>query len=364
MMDKPKSLYVHIPFCRHFCAYCDFPKVLLSTGFSKKYTTALIEEDKRYVGLSFDTIYLGGGTPSCIQREELKYLLNELVLRHGQPKEFTIECNPEDVDDSFVKLIKECGINRVSLGAQSTDDNLLKDLGRTHRFSDVIRSVKTLQSNGINNVSLDFIYGFEGQKIDDIDNDIDNVIALNIPHVSFYSLQIEPNTIFAIKHKNEPDGDLLADYYEHIVKRLEKAGLYRYEISNFAKPSYESKHNLCYWLSNPYGAIGMGATSFEDNTRITRTRSIEKYLNGQYYWKDEKEDSHDLEFDFLMLNLRLTRGFKLDEFKKRFGKDFLVAYKDKIDLLKDEFIIQDKTVKVKPEKLYVLDSILVDLLNF
>lgn len=128
--------------------------------------------------------------------------------------------------------------------------------------------------------------------------------------------------MFAIKHKNEPDGDLLADYYEHIVKRLEKVGLYRYEISNFAKPSYESKHNLCYWLSNPYGAIGMGATSFEDNTRITRTRSIEKYLNGQYYWKEEKEDSHDLEFDFLMLNLRLTRGFKLDEFKKRFGKDF------------------------------------------
>lgn len=164
MMDKPKSLYVHIPFCRHFCAYCDFPKVLLSTGFSKKYTTALLEEDKRYAGLSFDTIYLGGGTPSCIQREELKYLLNELVLRHGQPKEFTIECNPEDVDDSFAKLIKECGINRVSLGAQSTDDNLLKDLGRTHRFSDVVRSVKLLQSNGINNVSLDFIYGFEGQK--------------------------------------------------------------------------------------------------------------------------------------------------------------------------------------------------------
>lgn len=363
-MRKAKSLYVHIPFCKHICTYCDFPKVLLKTGFSTSYVPALLAEDQRYASYSFDTIFLGGGTPSSLPLNQIDFLLSSLVERHGHPKEFTIECNPEDVNDDLLRILVKNGINRISLGAQTTNDALLMELGRHHKFVDVTRAVELIKSYGINNVSLDFIYGFDGQTLDDIKNDLKAVQTLDIPHVSFYALQVESHTMFALKHPDDPDSDFLADCYNLIVEELKSIGLFRYEISNFAKPGYQSRHNLCYWHSDPYGAIGMGSTSYECGKRERRTMNIEKYMNGDFVFETIDETLKEEEFDFLMLNLRLEEGFKLAEFKRRFGHDFLDSYKSNLENVRSFLLIDGDSARVKPENLYILDSILVDLLHF
>lgn len=363
-IPKAKSLYVHVPFCRNICSYCDFPKVLLKSGYSERYISVLLKEDEKYDGFHFDTIYIGGGTPSCLSYSQLETLLYELTKRHGQPIEFTIECNPEDVNLEFATLIGKYGINRISLGGQTIDDSLLRKLGRKHTFADVIEAVNILRSVGIENISVDFIYGLMGQTVNDIENDLAAVKTLKLPHVSFYSLQVEPNTLLEIQNIAEPDEDFLASCYELILDKLTSFGLNRYEVSNFSKPGYESKHNLCYWHADPFAAIGMGATSYEDGIRQSRTRSIEKYLQGDQIWNKEVESEDDLEFEFIMLNLRLANGFYLDEFKRRFNKDFLVEYDENIEKVKEYLEITKDRVKVKDEHLYILDSILVELLKF
>lgn len=364
MNEKAKSLYVHIPFCRHLCTYCDFPKVLLRTGFYRNYVPTLLQEDERYEGYGFDTIFIGGGTPSCLPYGELEKLLSLLTQRHGQPKEFSIECNPEDVDDKLAALLKNHGVNRISLGGQTSDKTLLKKLGRTHAFSDVVKAKETFERNGIDNISVDFIYGLFGQSKEQLDLDLDKVKEMKLKHVSFYALQVEPHTVLGIRHKKEQDPDLLGDYYDHVLARLQEMGLERYEVSNFSLPGYESRHNLCYWKGDPYGAIGMGATSYEYGTREVRTKSIEKYLKGEFVSSKTMESLEEQEFDYLMLNLRLREGFSLSDFQRKFDKDFLVDYKDNIQRCKDSLVVEEGRCFLLPDKLYLLDSILVDLLHF
>lgn len=364
MADKAKSLYVHIPFCRHLCSYCDFPKVLLKTGFYERYVPSLLKEDERYAGHSFETVYLGGGTPSCLPLPMLDQLLTELVKRHGAPAEFTLEANPEDVDESLCALLRKAGVNRVSLGAQSSSDRLLESLGRKHSYEDVKKAVALLRKAGFSNVSLDFIYGFSGQTLEDLRMDLEAVSSLDLPHASFYSLQVEPHTLFGIRRVKEADGDLLSQEYERIVETLRTGGLFRYEVSNFAKPGYECRHNLCYWRQDPYGAIGVGATSYEGGVREVRTRSIERYLAGHFLSARQEEDMAEREFDFLMLNLRLEEGFSLSEFSRRFRKDFLSEYRAEIEKLRGDLSVEEGRVRVKPDRIYILDSLLVELLHF
>lgn len=364
-MQRAKSLYVHIPYCRTICPYCDFCKVMLSTGKSELYVGALLNEDRlRYSGYEFETIYIGGGTPSCLDKNLMSTLLSSLIGSHGVPKELTVECNPEDVDREYAEFLKSNGVNRVSLGVQSSNDRTLRKLGRRHFIKGAENAVKVLRDAGIDNVSADFIYGLPYDNIQNIRDDIDWVLKMQLPHCSFYSCQIEPHTIFGNKKLPEPDQDWLDDAYNIICKGLESGGLKRYEISNFANPGYESRHNLCYWHSNPYGAIGLGATSFENGIREVRIKSMKEYLYGNYTLKTESESIQEQEFDYLMLNLRLTQGFSLAEFKERFGHDFLSDYHDKIQALASVLSIENGWVKVIPDKLYVLDSILVDLLKF
>lgn len=359
-----KSLYVHIPFCRQFCPYCDFPKLLLASGFQDKYTDALLKEDERYLHDHFETIFLGGGTPSCLSLQNLTKLVQTLLKRHGTPLEMTIECNPEDVNPSFVKTVQALGFNRISLGLQTTDDKALKALGRNHTYADCKKAVQLFQQAGITNVSVDFIYGLPHQTMDDIQKDLEAVKEMELPHCSFYALQIEPHTKYFYQHVQTPSPDLLADFYQVIVKNLEKMGLFRYEVSNFARPGYESKHNLCYWHSDDYAAIGIGATSFVNGVREVRTQNLTDYFSGKYLVSQKVEDLRNQEFDFIMLNLRLKTGFSLREYTARFHKDFLKGYGDKLVKLKDFLDIDQERVRVKPKYIYTLDEILVELLNF
>lgn len=362
---RPKSLYVHLPFCRHICPYCDFPKLLLATGFANRYASALLAEDlATYPNEPFDTIFIGGGTPSAMPLDDLDRILAALVERHGKPAEFTLEANPEDVNPDLVNVLVSHGVNRVSMGVQTVNAKGLKALGRHHTAADAKKAIDLLRANGIDNVSVDFIYGLPGEGMAELDADLAAVKSWDLPHVSFYALQVEPNTAYAIRHVQAPSGDVLRAEYDRIVSRLESIGLYRYEVSNFAKPGYESKHNLCYWLANPYGAIGLGATSFVDGVRAIRTKSMGDYLAGHWGAHAHRENAKDLEFEYLMLHLRLRQGFSLRDFQSRFGIDFREAYRCKIASLGSALIVSGDTVRVRDDRIYTLDSLLVSLLDF
>lgn len=363
-MNPPRSLYVHIPFCRHICPYCDFPKLLSSTGYQSRYVSALLREDERYSYLHFDTIYLGGGTPSALEPEQLTKIIKTLISRHGAPKELTVECNPEDVDSRMAQLFYSLGVNRVSLGVQSVSDRTLKYLGRRHTAKGAEIALDNLRSAGIDNVSCDFIYGLPGEGRDELLNDLAWVGAHRLTHVSLYALQLEPHTQMYNQGVKEPDQDTLSDDYELINQTLAKSGMRRYEVSNFCLPGYESLHNLCYWKGDAYAAIGYGASSYVDGVREVRTRNMEEYLSGKFVHSAHRESLREQEFDYLMCNLRLDRGFSLEDFESRFGHSFLESYADRIRILGDRLIVEDGRVRVRPDQIYVLDSVLVDLLDF
>lgn len=361
---EPKSLYVHIPYCRTICPYCDFSKVHASTNNAELYIGALMAEGMRYSKHSFDTIYIGGGTPSVLSLNMVKTLLTGLKYNFGEAKETTFECNPEDVTPELAVVLVENGVNRISLGVQCADNRLLRLLGRRHSIQQAERAIANLREAGITNINADFIYGIPRETADTVRMDLDFVQRNNLPHCSFYSLQIEPHTLFANSGMKERDPDYLKADYDTIVEFLKKIGLERYEVSNFAKPGFESQHNLTYWRALPYAAIGLGATSYVAGVREVRTRSMKEYLKGNFIRRREEVGPADQEFEYLMLNLRLRDGFSLDEFKDRFGKDFLNSYASNLKKVEGQLKIDSGRVSVLPEKLYILDAILVDLLNF
>ena len=363
-MRPPRSLYVHIPFCRRICPYCDFPKLLASTGFQERYVPALLNEDRNYQGLTFDTIYLGGGTPSCLAPDQLTAIVETLIQRHGKPQELTIECNPEDVDDQLAQLLSSLGFNRISLGVQTVDDATLQRLGRNHTARQAEEAIARSRRAGMENISCDFIYGLPGEGENQVQNDLDWVVRMGLPHASFYSLQLEPHTAFFNAGVKEPSQDVFERDYALICARLAKAGLLRYEVSNFARPGFESRHNLCYWQGDAYAAIGYGASSYVDGVRAVRTRDMAQYLAGNYIFEEQRESLREQEFDYLMCNLRLVKGFSLEDYTARFQRDFRQAYADKIKILGDMLEFGHGRVRVCPRDLYILDSILVDLLDF
>lgn len=362
--NKSKALYIHIPFCDHICSYCDFPKLLSKTNFEKSYLDALIKEMESYNIDSLDTIFIGGGTPTALNNEDLEKLLSYIHQSFNNLKEFSIEANPESLTRSKLDLLTKYGVTRISIGVQTFDEKLLKLLNRRHLEKDVIRLVKSLKDYSFHSFNLDFIYGIPYQTFEMFKTDVEKAIALNSDHLSFYPLQIEEGTLLANQQFDEPDNDLLADEYNYLVKRLREAGYDRYEVSNFAKKGYECLHNLTYWHNDDYYAAGLGATSKLAHDRVKRTLSITKYMAGDYYSSTEIESLQDSEFNYLMLNLRLTDGFLRKDFIIRYGEDFLIKYSDTINNVKEYLAIDEERVRVKEEFIYILDSILVDLLHF
>ena len=210
----------------------------------------------------------------------------------------------------------------------------------------------------------DFIYGLPGEGENQVQNDLDWVVRMGLPHASFYSLQLEPHTAFFNAGVKEPSQDVFERDYALICARLAKAGLLRYEVSNFARPGFESRHNLCYWQGDAYAAIGYGASSYVDGVRAVRTRDMAQYLAGNYIFEEQRESLREQEFDYLMCNLRLVKGFSLEDYTARFQRDFRQAYADKIKILGNMLEFGHGRVRVCPRDLYILDSILVDLLDF
>ena len=360
-----KSLYIHIPFCDSICAYCDFSKVLSSPFSHSQYLSVLLDEIKlnQIPDDSLKTIYIGGGTPTSLSCLELEELLSYLSLHFHNVEEFTIEANPESLTKEKLLLFKKYHVNRISLGVQSVNDSLLHALGRKHTKEDVIQCINLFKECGFENFNLDFIYGLPNMTTEDLLADLEFSFWAKPKHLSYYSLQIEPGTSLYIKDIKGLDDEKMREMYDFVCKKLAFEGYKRYEVSNFSIPGYESKHNLTYWHDEEYYAVGLSASSYVGNKRATNTKSLTKYLNKEFNPVIDEIDEKSHQFEFLMLNLRLENGFKLDHFKTLFNEDFLSSYKKEIESVRPYVDMTDKTFSIKKEYLYTMDNILLKLLK-
>lgn len=360
-----KSVYIHIPFCDSLCSYCDFCKFYYEDTLIDKYLTSLEKEIKNtYKNEIIETIYVGGGTPSSLSVNQLKKLFKIIsLIKKSSNLEFTFECNPENMTLDKIKLLKENGINRVSIGVQSFNEDILKFLNRKHNKDDVFNLIGNLKDAGINNINIDLIFGINNQGIKDIKNDLEKFIELDIPHISYYSLILEEHTKLYIDKYEEIDDDSCALQYEFICNYLKQHNYSHYEISNFSKQGYESKHNLVYWNNENYYGFGCGAHGFKNNIRYENTRSITKYINGEFILdKHELDINEDIEND-IMLNLRTKYGIN----KKKFYDKYNVKITEIFDFntLIDKNLIQDTGNNlVIPEKyFFVSNQIILDILD-
>ncbi len=366
-MSDNLALYIHIPFCRGKCPYCDFFSLRGDTQDYNSYIVSLKEAIiywSEKIDKKVDTIYIGGGTPSVLKAEQVADIINTIKshFKVTENAEITMEANPKSALNFDFSIVKEAGLNRMSLGIQSANKNELKILGRAHNNDDIKATVKNIKSSGINNISLDLMLGIPEQTIESLKNSIDFCCGLDVEHISVYILKIEENTYFYNNRDkyNFPDEEATADLYLFAVDYLEQKGFNQYEISNFSKTGYESKHNLKYWNLEDYLGIGPAAHSFLNGKRFYYNRSIEDFSNNKII----DDGTGGNESEYIMLQLRLTKGLNLDKYKEAFGeypdKDFFDKVKKYCNL---GFMSYDNnTIKFTKNGFLLSNSILSELI--
>lgn len=338
------SLYVHIPFCLKKCLYCDFNSYI-DLYLQDEYIKSLVKEIERIDNLSFRTIFVGGGTPTVLSLNNLMALLES--LKRFTPDEFTFEANPGTINKEKMLLMKEYGVNRISIGLQAWQDNLLQRLGRIHKLCDFLSSYEIIRNSGFNNINVDLMFAIPEQKMEDWVETVENVLRLNPEHISCYSLIIEEGTPFFDMYKegklDVADEDTEREMYYYTVKTLGKYGYNQYEISNFAKTGYECRHNITYWNAEEYIGVGAGAHSYTGCKRYSNYRSIYDYIKGIEMGSTVEEETilsiNDEISEFMFMGLRMTQGIEKRKFKERFKTDIYNIYKKEIkDLIKKRLI--------------------------
>lgn len=353
-----KSVYIHIPFCNHICAYCDFCKFFYNKKWIKEYFKALLNEvKKRYKGEKIKTLYIGGGTPSILNLEELSELFKIITLFNIEDlEEFTIECNIEDITEEKLKYLKKNKVNRLSIGIQSFNKRILKELGRNYKVN-IIEKIN-LCKKYFNNISIDLIYAYFNQNLKDLENDINTFLSLNINHISCYSLMIEEHTSFY--NKKEIDEELDYEMYMLINKKLKENGFIHYEISNYSKKGYESKHNLVYWNNEEYYGFGLSSASYIGDKRTTNTKNFTAYISALNKMEVEvlkKEDKMKYE---MILGLRKKEGINKIDFYNKYNIDVYDAFNIKkliiLGYLKDE----KNRIFINENYVYLSNEILIN----
>lgn len=360
-----QSVYIHIPFCCNICSYCDFCKLFYHEQLVDKYLCALEKEIKEnYKGELIDTIYIGGGTPSSLSMDQLTKLLDITKLFHRTDTcEFTIEGNFESTNFSKLDLYKKYGINRLSFGIETTNQKLLKLLNRDLDKMKVVEIIHYCRSIGLNNINVDLMYALPGEEMSILKEDLDFICSLDVQHISTYSLIIEDNTILKIHGYHNISEDLDYEMYQFICGYLKDKGFLHYEISNFSLPGYESRHNLIYWKNLEYYGFGLGAGSYRDNKRVSNTRSITKYCDGNFVSSCEELSLHDIMEYEILLGLRTKYGINKDKFRKSYGKDVDQCY-NYTRLVNLGFVLADNEhIWINPEKWYVSNEIIVEFLE-
>lgn len=330
-----KGLYIHIPFCEHICHYCDFVKrVPKNKEMIDSYLVALKEEINSYQGHyeSIETIYIGGGTPSMLDLNQLEYLFE--IVKDIHPSEYTIEVNPESYSLEKGELFKKYGVNRISLGVQTFNDHLLNYLNRKHTKQQVFDVVSHLKSIGFTRISIDLIYAIPGQTLENLYQDLKYIEELNITHVSCYSLILEEKTYFYHQYLHgkfeQMDEDSEAKMYEVVMDELKKQGFEHYEISNYAKSGHYSMHNMIYWTLGEYIGAGLGAHGYIDGYRTYNHRTLLRYLKQPM--EDRKyQDKETLLQDELIFGLRKISGVSLSMIKEKYDVEVLIKYPQLIE---------------------------------
>ena len=370
------GLYIHIPFCRTKCLYCDFCSfVSRDEGEREEYVCALLCEIEARGTNEYlvDTVYFGGGTPSLLSVEQMDRILSAIRNNFtiADDVEITLECNPiTRIGDGkeYFSALRERGVNRLSLGIQSAVDGELKLIGRRHTFEEAKKTFFDARESGFDNVSIDLMFGIPSQTMESLEYSLNEFISLGAEHISIYSLQLEEETpLYRMRDRYSiADDDLAADMYEMVVYKMKNAGYCHYEISNFAKDGKESRHNSKYWRLDEYLGLGLAAHSDFSGKRLENTKDMEKYLRGAWLESEIEINSKEREFEFIMLGLRTNIGISKSEFFSRFGIDFDEKYGKKVEnLAKMGYFSQNDDRIVLNERGFELSNMLLaQILDF
>ncbi|AKL97479.1 radical SAM family heme chaperone HemW [Endomicrobium proavitum] len=340
------GLYIHIPFCKQKCFYCDFFSVKYDNALADKYVEAVISHAGQYKPVKVSTIYIGGGTPSVLSEKQIAQLLTSInkTFDISLLTEFTCELNPESVTPEKLKILKDNGVNRLSIGLQSSQDKDLQALGRIHNFDTFAQAFKFARETGFNNINLDLIYGLPNQTLSDWQKNLNEALQFNSEHISLYPLTIEPNTpLYA--NGTSTDDTLQRRMYEAAAEIFKKAGFKHYEISNWAKAGKESIHNSNYWRNAEYIALGAGASGYYNKKRYKIVEDIEKYIKQINLFIDEEVITDDIcETETIILGLRLlNEGVDVKYFKSAAHKAALERFlSQKLLVLKNDRIMLAK----------------------
>ncbi|MFS9207701.1 radical SAM family heme chaperone HemW [Streptococcus mitis] len=360
MQKKPTSAYVHIPFCTQICYYCDFSKVFIKNQPVDSYLEHLLEEFQSYDIQKLRTLYIGGGTPTALSASQLEVLLKGLTknLDLSVLEELTIEANPGDLDADKIAVLKNSAVNRVSLGVQTFDDKMLKKIGRSHLEKDIYENIDRLKLAGFDNISIDLIYALPGQTMEQVKENVAKAIGLDIPHMSLYSLILENHTVFMNRMRRGklplPKEEVEAEMFEYIIAELERAGFEHYEISNFSKSGFESRHNLMYWDNAEYYGIGAGASGYVNGVRYKNHGPIRHYLNaveeGNARITEEHLSQKEQMEEEMFLGLRKKSGVSMMRFEEKFGRSFDGLYGEIVKDLVQQGLMQIEGDRVRMTK--------------
>ena len=311
------------------------------------------------------TIYVGGGTPTSLDDDLFLELLQMIKPYTTKVEEYTFECNPESLSLNKIKMLKEYGVNRVSIGVESTDDEILKSINRHHTFEDVRNAVALLRENGITNINLDLILGLPNVTSKMLEKDIKNILSLNPNHISCYSLTVHEHTVFYLNEILPPSDEFAYEAYKKTNEILENSGYLHYEVSNWAKPGYQSEHNLTYWRNEEYFGIGLGASGYIGDTRYKNTTNLSEYLKGNNEKETEIVGLKDLEEYQIMLNLRTVEGLDIARLKELFNKDLYKNKKETIDsyIKSGHLLLKENKLVPTFEGMMLLDKIILDLID-
>lgn len=366
------GLYIHIPYCHSKCAYCDFYSTP-SVNSMEQYVEALLCEIRLRINEILDTIntvYIGGGTPSILPINLLDKIIAEIAnyVDIGCLDEFTIEANPEDVKEEWVDAVKKNGINRVSMGIQSFNNDELMYINRRHTAELALNAIQILQKKGIQRISGDLIYGLPKQDLESWKQSLKMLLSLHLPHFSAYLLSYEPGTRLHARlmagKVEEASEDLANEMYQHLIIEAKKNGYNHYEISNFALPNCEAIHNTNYWRDLPYLGIGVSAHSFDGEKRRVNPSNIKHYISqlqqGKCVYEIEEEDNDARHNDYIIVSLRTAQGIDLNYYKNQYKNDILSIAKPHIDA--GRMVLTDTHLAIAEEAMLISDRIMLDFI--
>ncbi|MGP4080426.1 radical SAM family heme chaperone HemW [Pseudalkalibacillus sp. R45] len=375
-----KAAYIHIPFCEQICHYCDFNKFLIEGQPVDDYLDAMEREIekmlKEYPAEPLGTIYIGGGTPTALDYVQLERMLDivNINLKPGVDTEFTVEANPSVTERQKLQILKEAGVNRLSIGVQAFQDSLLTALNRNHRRNDVARMINEAQTIGFKNISIDLMFGLPGQTLEMFKESVSLALQLNVPHVSAYSLQVEKQTVFGIRDKKGqlslPGEEQESDMFEYLIDTLKQNGFAQYEISNFAKPGYESRHNQMYWKNERYYGIGAGAHGYVNDIRYENVKPLPHYIRKinegvlpqRIVTRLEMKDRMEEE---VFLGLRKMDGVNKARFYEKYNLEIEEVFSEQIDKLTAEgLLINDrKSIRLTNRGLFLGNEVFQEFIG-